>query len=152
MARKPTGRPPGRPRKTPPAEQPEEDLLGGAPRMDSPLLDGLDLGQVAGGVSAAWLGHVFEHDKNTIKKKLARCPISGMNRRTPLYRIKDAAEWLVKPKVDIMTYLKGLRQQDVPIQMNKDYWAAMRTRQGCCWRPVTCGRPRRCSGCLALRL
>jgi hypothetical protein len=96
---------------------------------DEPTLDGLDLGLVHGGVSAAWLGHVFGHDKNTIKKKLAQCEIAGKNRGTPLYRIKDAAAWLVPPKVDIMTYIKGLRPQDLPPVLNDAYWSAMRKRQ-----------------------
>lgn len=115
----PAKRGPGRPRKT------ESTAQSG----DEPALDGLDLGQVYGGVSAAWLGHVFGQDKNTIKKKLAKCEIAGKNGATPLYRIKDAAAWLIPPKVDIMTYIKGLRPQDLPPVLNDAYWSAMRKRQ-----------------------
>lgn len=123
---------PYKPRAPKSSAQSTDDLDGALPtshQNDEPTLDGLDLGLVAGGVSAAWLGHVFGHDKNTIKKKLARCEVAGKNRGTPLYRIKDAAAWLVPPKVDLMTYIKGLRQQDLPPQLNKDYWGAMRLRQ-----------------------
>lgn len=118
----PAKRGPGRPRKPPRVES-------SAQSGDDPALDGLDLGVVHGGVSAAWLGHVFGHDKNTIKKKLSQCEIAGRNRGTPLYRIKDAAAWLVPPKVDIMTYIKGLRPQDLPPVLNDAYWGAMRKRQ-----------------------
>ena len=112
--------------------QANDDLIGTPPvdhQSEEPTLDGLDLGLVAGGVSAAWLGHVFGHDKNTIKKKLARCPIAGKNRQTPLYLIKEAACWLVPPKVDVMTYIKGLRPVDLPPQLNDAYWSAMGKRQ-----------------------
>lgn len=124
---------PYKPRAAKSSAQAREDLPGAQPtnpRNDEPTLDGLDLGLVAGGVSAAWLGHVFGHDKNTIKKKLAKCRVAGMGPRgTPLYLIKEAAAWLVPPKVDLMTYIKGLRQQDLPPQLNKDYWGAMKIRQ-----------------------
>lgn len=112
--------------------QATDDLNGVPPtshNADEPTLDGLDLGLVAGGVSAAWLGHVFGHDKNTIKKKLAKCPVAGKNRGTPLYLIKEAAAWLVPPKVDVMTYIRGLRPVDLPPQLNDAYWSAMRKRQ-----------------------
>lgn len=115
----PVKRGPGRPRK----EQ------SSARSSDEPALDGLDLGLVYGGVSAHWLAHVFGMDKNTIKKKLAKCEIAGKNGATPLYRIKDAAAWLIPPKVDIMTYIKSLRPQDLPPVLNDAYWSAMRKRQ-----------------------
>lgn len=92
-------------------------------------INSLDLGLLAGGVSATWLAHVFGHDKNTIKKKLAKCPVYGMNGTTPLYLIKDAAQWLVAPKVDLMQYIHGLRPQDMPPQLNDAYWSAMGKRQ-----------------------
>lgn len=124
---------PYKPRTPKPSSAQATDDMEGAPPVDhlndEPTLDGLDLGLVAGGVSAAWLGHVFGHDKNTIKKKLARCPIAGKNRQTPLYLIKEAACWLVPPKVDIATYIKGMRPSDVPPQLNDAYWSAMGKRQ-----------------------
>lgn len=109
--------------------QSTEDLNGALPtshNAEEPTLDGLDLGLVAGGVSAAWLGHVFGHDKNTIKKKLAKCPVAGKNRNTPLYLIKDAAAWLVPPKVDVMTYIKNLPPADLPPRLNAAYWSGGR--------------------------
>lgn len=115
----PEKRGPGRPRKQ----------TSTAQTNDEPALDGLDLGLVYGGVSAHWLSHVFGMDKNTIKKKLAKCEIAGKNGATPLYRIKDAAAWLIPPKVDIMTYIKSLRPQDLPPVLNDAYWGAMRKRQ-----------------------
>ena len=123
---------PYKPRAPKSSAQSTDDLLGAPPKSavdEEPTLDGLDLAQVYGGVSAAWLGHVFGMDKNTIKKKLAKCEVAGKNRGTPLYRIKDAAAWLVPPKVDLMTYIKSLRPQDMPPQLNDSYWSAMGRRQ-----------------------
>lgn len=107
----------GRPPKT------EEDLIGDAPEMD--------LARVYGGVSAHWLAQVFGHDKNTIKKKLAAANIEIVGQRNggPLYRIADAAQYLVKPKVDLVSYVKSLRPNDLPPILNDAYWGAMLKRQ-----------------------
>lgn len=130
----PVKRGPGRPRKVVVAPRDDiDDLIGGpkelANNASEPLLDGLDLGLVHAGVSAAWLGHVFGHDKNTIKKKLANCLPSGVNKGTPLYRIPDAAAWLVKPKVNIAEYIRGMSRRDLPPELNSLYWDAMLKRQ-----------------------
>lgn len=129
MARTPTGRPRGRPRKD--AVQ-DDDLLGvPAPPEDSnaPIAKAPDLGLVIGGVSAAWLGHVFGMDKNTVKKRLAKCPVAGMNRGTPHYLIREAATYLVNPKVDVEEYIRSLRPQDLPPHLNDTYWSALGKRQ-----------------------
>lgn len=129
----PVKRGPGRPRKVVEPVRDDIDDLIGLPSLannaSDVLLDGLDLGLVHAGVSAAWLGHVFGHDKNTIKKKLANCLPSGTNKGTPLYRIPDAAAWLVKPKVNISDYIKGMSRRDLPPELSSLYWDAMLKRQ-----------------------
>lgn len=106
----------GRPPKK--AVEPEESLK-------------MDIAEVYGGVSAHWLSQVFGHDKNTIKKKLAAANIEivGYRNGGPLYRIADAAQWLVKPKVDLVSYVKSLRPNDLPPMLNEAYWSAMLKRQ-----------------------
>lgn len=130
MATKPTGRPRVRPPKN---SAPQNDDLLGVPApaegSNAPIAKAPDLGLVVGGVSAAWLGHVFGMDKNTVKKRLANCPVAGMNRGTPHYLIKEAAAYLVNPKVDIEEYIKSVRAQDLPPQLNDTYWSALGKRQ-----------------------
>lgn len=143
---RPRGRQPTNPRaqKATPAPEPEDDLIGSSPEAPKDdMAQGLDLGVVYGGVSASWLAHVFGMDKNTVKKKLAQgCTIVGKNKGTPLYTIKEAAQYLVTPKVDLATYVKSLRPNDLPPILNDAYWAAMLKRQkweenaGDLWRTV----------------
>lgn len=129
----------GRPPKNPPAAPAEdfvEDLIGD---IDSPSDEPLEapdkvvtaLADVYGGVSASWLAQVFGHDKNTIAKKLASagCEVVGRRNGGPLYRIPDAAAYLVKPKVDLVGYIKSLRPNDLPPMLNDAYWSAMIKRQ-----------------------
>lgn len=144
---KTTAKPGPKPRKAPkpaPILDEEDDLIGStsasAPAVEVPgdesLGDGdgellMAVADVYGGVSASWLAQVFGHDKNTIGKKLAAANIEVVGRRGggPLYRIPDAAAYLVKPKVDLITYIKSLRPNDLPPMLNDAYWAAMLKRQ-----------------------
>lgn len=122
------GRPPAKPsaRKAASAAPEDDDLIGSG---TSGLEDGLDLAVVYGGVSASWLAHVFGMDKNTVKKKLAKCTIVGWNKATPLYTIKEASGYLVAPKVDMLTYLKGLRYNDLPPMLQAAFWDGQLKRQ-----------------------
>lgn len=118
---------PGRPRKTAAADD-IEDLIGiDAP--DEPASINLD--ECLQGVSASWLAQMFGHDKNTIRKKLARAglEIVGQRRGGSLYRLHEAAAHLVKPEVDLVEYIKGLRPNDLPPMLNDAYWSAMLKRQ-----------------------
>lgn len=139
---KPTGRPRGRPRKTPappiPTPAPavieidDEDLIGDDTPEPAPDVEvTTNLADVYAGVSASWLAHVFGMDKNTIAKKLSTAGVQPAARRgsVPIYRIPDVAPYLVKPKVDLVTYIKSLRPNDLPPILNAAYWDAMLKRQ-----------------------
>lgn len=110
-----------------------DDLIGAESADDTDGDEGFDhdITTVLGGVSAYWLGQVFGHDKNTIKRKLGSsgCKVYRRRGKTPLYLIKDAAQYLVTPKVDIESYIKSLRPVDMPPSLNKDFWAAALARQ-----------------------
>src|SRR5690625_378998 len=88
----PPKRGPGRPRKTPaakPKAPDDADLIGtGEPEEKISI----DISEVYGGVSSNWLATMFGHDKNTIKKKLAKANLEIVGRRNggPLYRLADA--------------------------------------------------------------
>lgn len=127
--RKP-GRPPGSSRAKKPAAASFPDDPNATPEEREEMAKGLDLGVVYGGVSAHWLSNVFGMDKNTVKKKLsASCTIVGMNKGTPLYTIKEAASYLVPPKVDIDAYMRGLRYNDLPPMLQAAYWDGQLKRQ-----------------------
>ncbi len=92
----------------------------------------MDLVDVYGGVSANWLAQIFGSDVKTIKKKLARAEgvrVGTGRANTPLYNIAAASAYLVKPKIDLIQYVKGLRPNDLPPILNDSYWAAMLKRQ-----------------------
>lgn len=106
----------------------DDDLIGNSEPKEEIRLD---IAEVYGGVSANWLATMFGHDKNTIKKKLAKANLEIVGRRNggPLYRLADAAPHLVKPEVDLVEYVRGLRPNDLPPILNDAYWSAMIRRQ-----------------------
>lgn len=112
-----------------PATDDFDDLIGSPAEPEEKVT--IQLADVYGGVSASWLAQVFGHDKNTIAKKLSTAGLEVVGRRNggPLYRIPDAAAYLVKPKVDLVSYIKTLRPNDLPPMLNVAYWDAMLKRQ-----------------------
>lgn len=90
----------------------------------------LDLRNVYKGVSVSWLANVFRMDHNTVKKKLAECPELGKGKGgSPVFDVALAAQYLVKPKVDIKTFVQSLRPADLPPYLQSEFWEAQNKRQ-----------------------
>lgn len=89
----------------------------------------LDLADVTAGVTVSWLSAVFGMAPMTVKKKLAHCPPLKRLRNARLYNLRQAAAYLLEPKVDIEQYLKNLRPEELPVRLQKDYWEALLKRQ-----------------------
>jgi hypothetical protein len=110
-----------------------EDLIGGAEddseRVGGDLKLKLDLSDVFAGVTNSWLAHAFQMDTNTVKKKLARCPELRTERTNKIYSLRQAAGYLVAPKVDISQWIKTLNPKDLPPLLQDSYWSAMLKRQ-----------------------
>lgn len=70
-------------------------------------------------------------DTATVQKRLRKVkPVgygSGGSRR-PLYDFREALEHILKPKMDLATYIKTLNPGDLPNQINKAFWEAERTK------------------------
>src|SRR5690554_5114228 len=85
-----------------------EAMLGFEPIKQEQV--SLDLKDVTYGVSTAWLGQVFGMHPMTVKQRLAECPPIRRERGgQPRYDLKQAASYLVPPKVDIVKWISKLR-------------------------------------------
>lgn len=142
MTQAPAPRRRGRPPKAKP--EIEDDLIGTgkasaksvitAPYRGEgePLKPDMQLAHVYGGVTADWLAHIFGADRRTIQKKLAKATdaqLGNDSRGSMKYSLPHAVAYLVRPKVDIAAWIRGLRPQDLPPVLNDAYWAAMLKRQ-----------------------
>lgn len=114
MPRKPTGKPLGRP----PVPKPENEKGFREARRE-----------ITQAVSASTLGTIFGMSTETTREKIGHLsPVSEFN-GAPLYRIRDAAPFLVTPAgIDIEQIVKTLKPAQLPNALQKDFWAAQNTR------------------------
>lgn len=105
------------------------DDLDGISDEASVVNQKLDLSDVFAGVSVSWLAHAFQMDRVTCKKKLAQCPPLRKERGAPIYSLRQAAAYLVPPKVDVAAYIKGMNPKELPHLLQDAYWSAMIKRQ-----------------------
>lgn len=90
----------------------------------------LDIRDVYAGVSTTWLMNAFRMDRSTVKRKLAPLPpIKYERANMPIYDFVQAASYLVKPRVDIAEYIRTLKPNDLPNDLQKEYWDAQLKRQ-----------------------
>jgi hypothetical protein len=96
----------------------------GRPALGDPFV-------IQNGVNVTWLCQAFRQDIKTVRRKLANVePIGIGPRGVEVYDFASAASYLAKPPPDqLAQFLKGLRVQDLPIQLQEPYWGAMRKRQ-----------------------
>lgn len=83
-------------------------------------------------VSANFFARVFRLDPMTVSKRLRKvkpCGYAGggANKRA-LYDFADTVPYLLKPRMDLGTYLKTLNAADLPNSINKSFWEAERIK------------------------
>lgn len=82
------------------------------------------------GVSVSWLQQAFALTGYEVKKKLRGCPplrYEANNR--PIYDFKEAASYLVKPKLDMEEYLQTIKPSQLPPKLQTEHWSALLKRQ-----------------------
>lgn len=92
-----------------------------------------DVGAFLRPVNVNFLANVFGMHRNTVIKRLARCPVAeyatrGQSRQ-PLYDFKTACDFLANPRIDVAQWIKSQRVQDLPQHISDQFWKAMRSKQ-----------------------
>lgn len=80
------------------------------------------------GCSVSELGHIFGMDNRTVAKKIQSVQSCGARAGHPIYQIRDAAPFLVKPAGDIGEYIRGMHHDELPPLLNRNYWAGQREK------------------------
>ena len=78
-------------------------------------------------VSKNFLARVLHMDPMTVKKRLRGCKPAatfGGGGGREVYYFHEALPFLVKPKMDLGTYIKTLNPTDLPNSINKTFWEA----------------------------
>lgn len=82
-------------------------------------------------VTISFLAEVFRMNPVTVKKRLAALNPVGMGgarRPVEVYDFVEAAAYLVKPKIDLVTLLSSLNSNNIPPHINKTFWDAMNAK------------------------
>jgi len=88
-----------------------------------------------GGVTVGWLASVFQMDPKDVKRRLADCqPINpgkmtGRGVQGRKYALKDAAPYLVPPKISHAEFMRSIKKGDLPPSMQQTFWAAKLAEQ-----------------------
>ena len=82
-------------------------------------------------VGVAFLAKVLRLNAETVQRRLRTVtPIgqAGTAQNRPIYDFASVVPYLVKPKMDIRTYLRSLNPADMPQNISKAFWEAERIR------------------------
>lgn len=82
-------------------------------------------------VGPAFLSKVLRLNPETVARRLRTVsPVghAGGSQNRPLYDFATVVGFLVKPKMDIRTYLRSLNPADMPTSISKVFWEAERIR------------------------
>jgi len=81
------------------------------------------------GASLSQLALLFDLDNREIARKLHGVSPCGERQGYPIYRVKDAAPFLVPPETrDIEKAIKRMSPKDLPPALTKEYWSAQQAR------------------------
>lgn len=98
---------------------------------EPPRLDAMpDWTEAVQPVSVTWLMGAFRMDRLTVKKRLAALAPVRMGRgNSPEYDFRQAASYLVEPRINLMDYFGSLKPSNLPTWMQAQWWDAQLKRQ-----------------------
>lgn len=82
------------------------------------------------GASINQLAGIFEMEARDIKAKIqGNVTPCGERRGHPIYKVREAAPYLVPPPYDIDEFIQRMTIADLPPILRKEFWAGLRSRQ-----------------------
>lgn len=82
-----------------------------------------------GEASMAQLAQLFRTDAKTLPRRLRRLRPVATRSGVRVFSIRDAAAYLVKPGYSIEEYIRGMHPNDLPVGLQKEFWAGLKSRQ-----------------------
>jgi hypothetical protein len=85
------------------------------------------------GLPVTMLAELFQMKRQNVERRLATCPTAGVNQTgSPLYRVADAAQFLVRIKLtdeQVRETLQRADPKDFPAMTNKMFWEGLIQRR-----------------------
>lgn len=82
-----------------------------------------------GEASMAQIAQLFRTDAKTLPRRLRRLKPVATRAGVNVYSIRDAAAYLVKPGYSIEQYIRNMHFSDLPVGLQKEFWAGLKSRQ-----------------------
>lgn len=82
-----------------------------------------------GEASMAQIAQLFRTDAKTLPRRLRRLKPVATRSGVNVYSIRDAAAYLVKPGYSIEQYIRNMHFSDLPVGLQKEFWAGLKSRQ-----------------------
>ncbi|MEN3144665.1 DUF1441 family protein [Ochrobactrum sp. WV_118_8] len=84
-----------------------------------------DIYKIVNGVSVQWLAKAFGYTRHHVEKRIRGCRIVGSgDYGNPLYDLRDAAAYLVEPKIDLEEYFSKIKPEKLPERLRESFWNA----------------------------
>lgn len=80
------------------------------------------------GATVRQLCLMFEMDAKTVAPKITSLIPVGRRRGTPIYKVSEAAQRLVKPGYEIERVIRTMGPHDLPPGLSTAFWTAQKTR------------------------
>jgi hypothetical protein len=86
--------------------------------------------EITQAVSASTLATIFGSSTERVRERIGHLTPIAEYKGSPLYRIRDAAPFLVRPAgLDIEEIVRGLKPAQLPTALQKEFWGAQIARQ-----------------------
>lgn len=91
--------------------------------------DSITNGILYEGASLLQLAKLFEIDGKFIKGKIQGLEPCGTRLGHPIFKVKDAAPYLIKPRFTEEEFVKKMTKYDLPATVTREYWQGKRAQQ-----------------------
>jgi hypothetical protein len=86
--------------------------------------------EITQAVSASTLATIFGSSTERVRERIGHLRPVAEYKGSPLYRIRDAAPFLVRPAgIDVEEIVRGLKPAQLPTALQKEFWGAQISRQ-----------------------
>lgn len=105
-----------------------------APKVEkkgSAFTDDESKGVIYEGANMSQLMTLFKLDYRTVQRKVFESGVKPAGKRygADIYSVAEIAPYLVKPVVDVETYIRKMHHSELPKMLTKEYWAGQREKQ-----------------------
>lgn len=84
---------------------------------------------IEAGLSVNDLAAAFRVSRFVMTGAIGSLQPVGRRYKSPIYSIADVAPLIVKPQIEMESYIKGLKPKDLPPSLQKAFWDAQEARQ-----------------------